>query len=473
MPNERPSPFTIPEPIVKFAEGPPSEPPPPRSMTVEGLIHNLTSFADFYERATSEIERAAPLMQLHATGARDANAEHLQRCFRATPGIERVRGYVLAQYGEDLTVGTARRVLGDLIRVHKLSVVGAGALSLDAAMDQLDMIDGKRRSEAVKTEAGSSFARSPSSDLETKGEIMGDSSEKLRTPDQLLDAFGKAAARFSTTRLKIAAFQNAARGDGLTTIPASFIPKNEHGQPAIGQINIGGISKTYFPGVMTYYGIGGARFTSAGTKVNVGFVIYGRSPEDDAVATFRELGSEAGVISHLRGFGPEIQSYDNPFVLWASIVYSTLQGSGWLSQLDVVSETLAHHFHPFTASVEVLKRLTGQTGPGSLPSGNPPGPANVPTATPDSTPAHQAVPVWEGTSRRLMFRGQECKRFRRPAPDQEKILAAFQEEGWPEAIDDPLTSGKLSRTVESLNDRLQHIKFSLNGANTGVCWRAV
>ena len=72
-----------------------------------------------------------------------------------------------------------------------------------------------------------------------------------------------------------------------------------------------------------------------------------------------------------------------------------------------------------------------------------------------------------------MFRGRECKRFAKPAPNQEKVLAAFQEENWPDAIDDPLPFGKLATTVESLNDRLQHIKFTLNGAGTGVCWQPV
>lgn len=365
MPDERPSPFTIPEPTFKFAEGPPSEPPPPRAMTVEGLIHNLTIFADFYERASADIERADVFEKPGAVGNRDAHADYMQRSFRATPGIDRVRAYVLARYGEDLTIGTARRVLGDLIRVHKLSVEAAASLPLEAAMDRLDANDGRGRSEgevqpAVPTT--SPATRAVPTEPETKGEMMGGLSETLRTPADLLQAFGKAAARFSTTGLRVAAFRNAARADGLTTIPGSLSPKNENGQPT--QLNIGGTAKFTAPGRVTFYGVGGARLTSAGTEVNVGFVIYGRSPEDDAVAMFRELGSEAGVISHLHGFGLEIQNYDNPLSLWALLVYTTLRGSAWLSEMNMVSEILAHQFHPFTASVEVLKRLTAQTKPG-------------------------------------------------------------------------------------------------------------
>jgi hypothetical protein len=91
--------------------------------------------------------------------------------------------------------------------------------------------------------------------------------------------------------------------------------------------------------------------------------------------------------------------------------------------------------------------------------------------TPPPPPRNR--PEWDATARVLWFRDSECKRYRRTAPDQETLLAAFQEEGWPDAIDDPLTPGKLATTVESLNNRLQHIRFSLNGAGTGVCWRPV
>jgi hypothetical protein len=147
MSHERPSPFTIPEPTFKFAEGPPSEPPPPRQMTVDGLIRNLIGFADFYEQATAAIETAAVFEKPHQRGGRDAYADYYQRCFRATPGIDRVRAYVLSRYGDELTIGTARRVLGDLIRIHRLLVEAAGALTLEAAMDRLDVDTEKERSE--------------------------------------------------------------------------------------------------------------------------------------------------------------------------------------------------------------------------------------------------------------------------------------------------------------------------------------
>src|SRR5262249_13505978 len=132
--TERPSPFTIPEPAFKFAEGPPSEPRPSRSMTVAGLIHNLIVFADFYERGSAEIDREQGVMKPSHIGNRDANADVMQRDFQATVAIDRVRTYVLAQYGADLTIGTARRLLGDLIRRFGLTVKAAEELLLEEAM---------------------------------------------------------------------------------------------------------------------------------------------------------------------------------------------------------------------------------------------------------------------------------------------------------------------------------------------------
>jgi hypothetical protein len=135
--SDRPSPFTIPEPAFKFAEGPPAEPRPSRSMTVAGLIQNLTMFADFYEGASADIAREVGIAKPRYIGTRDAHADAMQRDFRATVAIDRVRAYVLAKYGADLTIATARRLLGDLIQTCGLSVDAAEALPLEVAMDKL------------------------------------------------------------------------------------------------------------------------------------------------------------------------------------------------------------------------------------------------------------------------------------------------------------------------------------------------
>jgi hypothetical protein len=136
--SERPSPFTIPEPAYKFVQGPAAQARPAQSMTVGGLIHNLTVFADFYERASAAIDRAEPFEKPRHFGAREAQADMMQRDFRATVAIDRVRDYVLGSYGAELTIGTARRLLGDLVRRCGLTVNAAEGLTLEAAMDRLE-----------------------------------------------------------------------------------------------------------------------------------------------------------------------------------------------------------------------------------------------------------------------------------------------------------------------------------------------
>ena len=74
------------------------------------------------------------------------------------------------------------------------------------------------------------------------------------------------------------------------------------------------------------------------------------------------------------------------------------------------------------------------------------------------------------------------KRFRVPAANQEIILAAFQEEGWPEFIDDPLVpmpdqepKRRLQATIKSLNRHqlVPLIRFHGNGNGRQVHWQAL
>jgi hypothetical protein len=72
------------------------------------------------------------------------------------------------------------------------------------------------------------------------------------------------------------------------------------------------------------------------------------------------------------------------------------------------------------------------------------------------------------------------KRFRQPAADQEAVLAAFQEEGWPPFIDDPLSprpgqdaKQRLRKTIENMNRRhkVKIIRFGGGGTGQTVGWR--
>lgn len=56
------------------------------------------------------------------------------------------------------------------------------------------------------------------------------------------------------------------------------------------------------------------------------------------------------------------------------------------------------------------------------------------------------------------------------------ILDAFQECGWPERLDDPLTAGdgqKLREAIKVLNQRLKRIRFYADGSGEGIRWKVL
>jgi hypothetical protein len=104
-------------------------------------------------------------------------------------------------------------------------------------------------------------------------------------------------------------------------------------------------------------------------------------------------------------------------------------------------------------------------------------PAAVPAA-----PAARVVPHWDADLQELRVNGLVVKQFKVPAPNQEMVLAAFQEEGWPARIDDPLPpqadqdpKRRLHDTIVSLNRTHKHrlIRFMGDGSGEGVRWTIV
>jgi hypothetical protein len=114
------------------------------------------------------------------------------------------------------------------------------------------------------------------------------------------------------------------------------------------------------------------------------------------------------------------------------------------------------------------------------PNGRPP---NTPPAiaSKDFFGKRQAIlkPIWVKVRRELWLDGVLVKRFRQPAKNQETILAVFQEEGWPDHIDDPLTGGdgvdgqdRLHDAIRRLNQqRVSLILFASDGLGKGVLWQ--
>jgi hypothetical protein len=97
----------------------------------------------------------------------------------------------------------------------------------------------------------------------------------------------------------------------------------------------------------------------------------------------------------------------------------------------------------------------------------------------DEGPARVDLPAWHREFQELRVGQWVVKRFKRPATDQVAILDAFEEEGWPRHLDDPLPprqgqnpKGRLHDTIKRLNrgQRPRMIRFMGNGLGTGILW---
>jgi hypothetical protein len=90
--------------------------------------------------------------------------------------------------------------------------------------------------------------------------------------------------------------------------------------------------------------------------------------------------------------------------------------------------------------------------------------------------ARSGVPVWNEGSGRLFWRGQEIKRFSQQAANQRAVLRAFQEAGWDESIENPLSGEyrdrqqRLHDIIKSLNRGQGALRFHGGGTGRGVWW---
>jgi hypothetical protein len=94
----------------------------------------------------------------------------------------------------------------------------------------------------------------------------------------------------------------------------------------------------------------------------------------------------------------------------------------------------------------------------------------------------EVLPKWDRDRRELRVGDRLVKVFKLPSPMQETILMAFEEEGWPPRIDDPLPmhpelmpKRRLHDTIKSLNRNQKSgaIRFMGDGTGEGVRWELV
>jgi hypothetical protein len=98
-----------------------------------------------------------------------------------------------------------------------------------------------------------------------------------------------------------------------------------------------------------------------------------------------------------------------------------------------------------------------------------------------AAPPAALFPRWDSGQRTLTWNGVLVKWFRTPASNQELVLQAFEEEGWPTRIDDPLPAVgqvapqvRLHDTIKRLNRGQVHplLHFGGDGTGCGVRWEA-
>ncbi|BBO35583.1 hypothetical protein [Lacipirellula parvula] len=103
-------------------------------------------------------------------------------------------------------------------------------------------------------------------------------------------------------------------------------------------------------------------------------------------------------------------------------------------------------------------------------------------AGPSLTTPQPHIIQWDTNSRQLHMNGKLVKRFKWPAANQEALLNAFQEEHWPQRIDDPLPpqtdqdpKRRLADTIKCLNRKQINrlLQFHGDGTGEGVIWEVI
>ncbi len=83
-------------------------------------------------------------------------------------------------------------------------------------------------------------------------------------------------------------------------------------------------------------------------------------------------------------------------------------------------------------------------------------------------------PRWNKETHELRFKGQVIRKVRPIAKNVIRILDAFEEDGWPSRIDDPLAPSpetrRVSETLRTLNEGLDMIRFRADGTGEGIIW---
>lgn len=93
----------------------------------------------------------------------------------------------------------------------------------------------------------------------------------------------------------------------------------------------------------------------------------------------------------------------------------------------------------------------------------------------DSDKPHQPKPVWDVETRQLRLGNKVVKQFTWPSKNQESVLAAFEELGWPERIGNPIErhpticpKQRLHDAIKCLNRKQVNKLIRFRGDGTGL-----
>jgi hypothetical protein len=91
-------------------------------------------------------------------------------------------------------------------------------------------------------------------------------------------------------------------------------------------------------------------------------------------------------------------------------------------------------------------------------------------------------PLWDDAARGLWWRCRLIKHFRNDAANQRLILRAFEEQGWPQKVDDSLPRAAGVRCKVQLREAVRSLhrgqsplvlRFRADGAGTGIRWEPI
>jgi hypothetical protein len=98
-------------------------------------------------------------------------------------------------------------------------------------------------------------------------------------------------------------------------------------------------------------------------------------------------------------------------------------------------------------------------------------------------PPDRAIPVWDGRTSELCYRGELVLRLRHPGSRQWALLTAFQAQGWPQRLPDPLPPDSpggdprqsLCDAIKNLNrNRKNHLlRFFRADGGRAIGWQAI